>query len=56
MAKRYCEMCDVWIRLRECPACGATTVPAVKETPKVVNLMDALRKSLDVLKAKDNPS
>ena len=28
--RRYCEMCDKWVAQRECRACGAATVPAVK--------------------------
>ncbi len=27
--KRYCEMCDEWMRQSECPACGMPTVKAV---------------------------
>lgn len=32
--QRYCEMCDTWFQARhvECPACGATTVRAERET------------------------
>ena len=25
---RYCEMCDAWVRQKECPKCGADTVKA----------------------------
>jgi hypothetical protein len=25
---RYCEMCDVWMRVRTCKACGMATVAA----------------------------
>jgi non-homologous end joining protein Ku len=49
---RYCEMCDKWVSARqiECRACGATTVKAAKQKP--VDLMEALRKSLDSLNAR----
>jgi hypothetical protein len=46
MPKRYCGMCDKWMSARVCKACGADTDPAVKEPPKVVDLMDALRRAL----------
>lgn len=53
MAQRYCGMCDKWVPAREteCRACGAATDKAEqrREPPKVPNLMDALRKSLEVL-------
>ena len=29
-AKRYCEMCDEWMRARECRKCGAPTVKAAQ--------------------------
>lgn len=50
MTKRYCGMCDEWVKGRECPKCGADTDkadPEPKELPKVVDLMGALRKALD---------
>jgi len=31
---RYCEMCEAWTAKRECPACGADTVPAARSTKK----------------------
>jgi hypothetical protein len=30
MAKRYCGMCDEWVKGRECPKCGADTDKALK--------------------------
>ncbi len=27
---RYCEMCDAWVKGRECPQCGADTRPPLK--------------------------
>jgi len=30
MAKRYCGMCDEWVKGRECPKCGADTDAAIK--------------------------
>jgi hypothetical protein len=49
-------MCERWwpARHRECPACGADTdrqTPDPKPPVRVVNLMDALRTSLDKLNA-----
>jgi hypothetical protein len=29
-ARRYCEMCDAWVKGKECPACGADTQKAAK--------------------------
>lgn len=29
--RRYCELCDVWVQERACPACGGDTRPAQKE-------------------------
>ena len=38
LAKRYCEMCDRWVRPRayECPECGADTVRALPQTDPAV--------------------
>lgn len=44
-AKRYCGMCDEWVRGMECPKCGADTDKA-EPPPKAVDLMDALRRAL----------
>lgn len=30
MAKRYCEMCDVWLKKPVCPECGMPTRKADK--------------------------
>jgi hypothetical protein len=32
MAKRYCGMCDAWVKGKECPKCGADTDKAEKTT------------------------
>lgn len=56
--KRYCGMCDAWVRGKECPKCGADTDKAEPEPRKpveVVNLMDALRKSLEKLQLRETP-
>lgn len=45
MAKRYCGMCDEWVKGKECPKCGADTDKAAP-APKPVDLMDALRRAL----------
>ncbi len=32
MTKRYCGMCDEWVKGRECPKCGADTEALQKLT------------------------
>lgn len=46
MSKRYCGMCDEWVKGRECPKCGADTDAPAKESPRAVDLMEALRRAL----------
>ena len=29
--KRYCGMCDKWVKGRECPLCGADTDAPIKK-------------------------
>lgn len=53
---RYCEMCDEWMRPKECPKCGAETVRAARtpqSPPPVVDLMDALRRALPSAASRD---
>lgn len=53
MAKRYCGMCDKWVVGHECPKCGADTDAPRQKLVEAVDLMEALRKSLAVLKARE---
>ena len=52
MSKRYCGMCDAWVKGHECPKCGADTDAVGRKLAQAVDLMEALRKSLAVLKAR----
>lgn len=52
---RYCGPCDLYwpSGVKECRLCGADTDKApTKPTPKVVDLMEALRKALAKVEAK----
>jgi len=42
MTKRYCGMCDEWVKGRECPKCGADTEAPKKLTreEKLLGLAD----------------
>jgi hypothetical protein len=41
MAKRYCPMCDVWVKGHECPKCGADTDTPMRKLGEAVDLMEA---------------